>query len=107
MNILGIETSCDETSASIITDGQLISNVISTGTNKGIEVSVCGEMASDSIASIILYSLGLRVFSLSPSSAALIFHTLSDSKFIKNKTPLNIDDFAHADEIREYVNENN
>ena len=86
---------------------KLISNVISTGTNKGIEVSVCGEMASDSIASIILYSLGLRVFSLSPSSAALIFHTLSDSKFIKNKTPLNIDDFAHADEIREYVNENN
>jgi len=30
MNILGIETSCDETSASIITDGQLISNVIYT-----------------------------------------------------------------------------
>jgi len=86
---------------------KLINNVISTGTNKGIEVSVCGEMASDSIASIILYSLGLRVFSLSPSSAALIFHTLSDSKFIRNKTPLNIDEFAHAEEIREYVNENN
>ena len=86
---------------------KLISNVISTGTNKGIEVSVCGEMASDSIASIVLYSLGLRVFSLSPSSAALIFHTLSDSKFIRNKTPLNIDDFANAEEIREYVNENN
>ncbi len=30
MNILGIETSCDETSASIISDGQLISNVIYT-----------------------------------------------------------------------------
>ena len=86
---------------------KLINNVISTGINKGIEVSVCGEMASDSIASIILYSLGLRVFSLSPSSAALIFHTLSDSKFIRNKTPLNIDEFAHAEEIREYVNENN
>jgi len=86
---------------------KLINNVISTGINKGIEVSVCGEMASDSIASIILYSLGLRVFSLSPSSAALIFHTLSDSKFIRDKTPLNIDEFAHAEEIREYVNENN
>ena len=86
---------------------KLVNNVIFTGTNKGIEVSVCGEMASDSIASIILYSLGLRVFSLSPSSAALIFHTLSDSKFIRNKTPLNIDEFAHAEEIREYVNENN
>lgn len=86
---------------------KLVNNVIFTGTNKGIEVSVCGEMASDSIASIVLYSLGLRVFSLSPSSAALIFHTLSDSKFIRNKTPLNIDDFANAEEIREYVNENN
>ena len=30
MNILGIETSCDETSASIISDGQLISNIIYT-----------------------------------------------------------------------------
>ena len=30
MNILGIETSCDETSASIISDGKLISNIIYT-----------------------------------------------------------------------------
>ncbi len=30
MNILGIETSCDETSASIISDGQLIANVVYT-----------------------------------------------------------------------------
>ena len=30
MNILGIETSCDETSASIISDGKLISNVVYT-----------------------------------------------------------------------------
>ena len=30
MNILGIETSCDETAASIISDGQLISNIVYT-----------------------------------------------------------------------------
>ena len=30
MNILGIETSCDETSASIISDGKLIANVVYT-----------------------------------------------------------------------------
>ena len=28
MNILGIETSCDETSAAIINDGLLLSNVV-------------------------------------------------------------------------------
>ena len=28
MNILGIETSCDETSASIISDGKLVTNVV-------------------------------------------------------------------------------
>ena len=30
MNVLGIETSCDETSASIISDGKLIANVVYT-----------------------------------------------------------------------------
>jgi N6-L-threonylcarbamoyladenine synthase len=30
MNILGIETSCDETSVAILTDGKLVSNLISS-----------------------------------------------------------------------------
>ena len=64
-------------------------------------------MASDTISALVLYSLGLRVFSVSPSSAPLIFHTLVNSQFIKNKTPLNIEDFTTPEEVRQYVNDHN
>ena len=86
---------------------KLIKDTISAGMEKKIEVSVCGEMASDTTSALVLYSLGLRVFSVSPSSAPLIFHTLLNSQFIKNKTPLNIEDFTTPEEVRQYVNDHN
>jgi phosphotransferase system enzyme I (PtsI) len=86
---------------------RLVRDTISAGKDNNIEVSVCGEMASDPTSALILYSLGLRVFSISPASAPLIFHTLMESKFLKNKTPLKIEDFSTAEEIRQYVNGNN
>jgi len=86
---------------------KLIKDTISAGMEKKIEVSVCGEMASDTTSALVLYSLGLRVFSVSPSSAPLIFHTLVNSQFIKNKTPLNIEDFTTPEEVRQYVNDHN
>ena len=86
---------------------KLIKDTISAGMEKNIEVSVCGEMASDTTSALVLYSLGLRVFSVSPSSAPLIFHTLVNSQFIKNKTPLNIEDFTTPEEVRQYVNDHN
>ena len=86
---------------------KLIKDTISAGMEKNIEVSVCGEMASDTISALVLYSLGLRVFSVSPSSAPLIFHTLLNSQFIKNKNPLNIEDFTTPEEVRQYVNDHN
>ena len=86
---------------------KLIEDTISAGMEKKIEVSVCGEMASDTTSALVLYSLGLRVFSVSPSSAPLIFHTLVNSQFIKNKTPLNIEDFTTPEEVRQYVNDHN
>ena len=86
---------------------KLIKDTISAGMEKKIEVSVCGEMASDTTSALVLYSLGLRVFSVSPSSAPLIFHTLLNSQFIKNKNPLNIEDFTTPEEVRQYVNDHN
>ena len=86
---------------------KLIKDTISAGMEKNIEVSVCGEMASDTTSALVLYSLGLRVFSVSPSSAPLIFHTLLNSQFIKNKNPLNIEDFTTPEEVRQYVNDHN
>ena len=50
----------------------LINNVIEVGKEYGIEVSVCGDMASDIEGTKIFYALGLRIFSLAPSQAPLI-----------------------------------
>jgi phosphotransferase system enzyme I (PtsI) len=86
---------------------KLIQNVISAGLDNDIDVSVCGEMASDGIAAIVLYSLGMRIFSLSPNSAAFIFHSLINAKFLENKESINIDDFTSAEEVRRYVIEKN
>ena len=86
---------------------KLVKEVISAGMEKNIEVSVCGEMASDPTSSLVLYSLGLRIFSVSPSSAPLIFDTLINSKFIKDDISLNIEDFTTPEEVRLYVNDHN
>ena len=86
---------------------KLIKDTISAGMEKNIEVSVCGEMASDPTSSLVLYSLGLRIFSVSPSSAPLIFDTLINSKFIKDDISLNIEDFTTPEEVRLYVNDHN
>tara|TARA_X000001036_G_scaffold1276_1_gene1074 strand:- start:2283 stop:3914 length:1632 start_codon:yes stop_codon:yes gene_type:complete len=53
-----------------------ISDVINNCRKNKIEVSVCGEMASDPIAALALYILGLRTFSMSPSAAPFVFEIL-------------------------------
>ena len=58
----------------------LISNVIQLGDELNIEVSVCGDMASDKEGALILYLLGLRIFSIAPSQAPLVLNTLIKAK---------------------------
>ena len=58
----------------------LISNVIQLGNELNIEVSVCGDMASDKEGALILYLLGLRIFSIAPSQAPLVLNTLIKAK---------------------------
>ena len=75
---------------------------ISTANKNNIEVSVCGEMSSDSTSASALYALGLRVFSMSPSSAPFVFQQLNkikdmDLKKIKN----NILALENSTEVRE------
>ncbi len=57
----------------------LINNVIEIGKEYDIEVSVCGDMASDIDGARILYALGLRIFSLAPSQAPLILSSILNS----------------------------
>lgn len=54
----------------------LINKVIEVGKLHNIEVSVCGDMASDIEGAKILYGLGLRIFSLAPSQAPLILDSI-------------------------------
>ncbi|HEY0371401.1 MAG TPA: phosphoenolpyruvate--protein phosphotransferase, partial [Thermoanaerobaculia bacterium] len=51
---------------------RLIKGVIDAGKRAGIPVSMCGEMASDPIYAIVLLGLGLEIFSMNPSSVAVI-----------------------------------
>ena len=55
---------------------KLLHNIIKTANDNNIEVSVCGDMASDSDGAFMLYLLGLRIFSLAPSQAPAIVSSL-------------------------------
>ena len=50
------------------------------GVENNIEVSVCGDMASDKEAAVVLYLLGLRVFSIAPSQGPNIINSLVYAK---------------------------
>ena len=79
-----------------------LENVISTANKNNIEVSVCGEMSSDSISASALYAFGLRVFSMSPSSAPFVFQQLNKIKDMDlNKIKDNILAFENSTEVRE------
>jgi len=51
---------------------RLINDVIHKGHQKGVWVGMCGEMASDSLMTMILIGMGLDEFSVSPVSHLLI-----------------------------------
>ena len=76
MNILGIETSCDETSASIISDGKLISNIIYTQQIHSKYGGVVPELASqehlNEIISVINESLDQAHLKLSNLNAIAV-----------------------------------
>lgn len=59
---------------------KLLHNIINTANKNSVEVSVCGDMASDIEGAYMLYLLGLRIFSLAPSQAPAIVSSLLKAK---------------------------
>ena len=57
-----------------------LDNVISISNKNKIEISVCGEMSSDGLSASVLYVLGLRVFSMSSTSAPFVFQKINKIK---------------------------
>ena len=60
---------------------RLIKFVIDAGKKAGIPVSMCGEMASDPLYSLVLLGLGLDQFSMNPSSIPVIKDVLRSVKY--------------------------
>jgi phosphotransferase system enzyme I (PtsI) len=51
---------------------RLLKHIIDCGVCKGLEVSVCGEMAAEPLSTLLLLGLGYRVLSASPSALPLV-----------------------------------
>jgi len=51
---------------------RLLKGIVEAGKRANLEVSVCGEMASDPRAAILLLGLGYRVLSISPPRLPLV-----------------------------------
>ena len=84
---------------------QLINNVIEVGVKCNVEVSVCGDMASDIDGAKVLYALGLRIFSLAPSQAPLILNSiLISQKKLKNLNKNEILKQKNSQSVRNLIN---
>ena len=84
-----------------------ISDVINNCRKNKIEVSVCGEMASDPISALALYILGLRIFSMSPSAAPFVFEILEENfENIPEKFEEKILSATNAEEVTLLIKEN-
>ena len=83
---------------------KLLHNIINTANKNDIEVSVCGDMTSDTEGAYMLYLLGLRIFSLAPSQAPAIVSSLLKAKeALKN---INIDEILsqkNSQSVRKFI----
>ena len=85
---------------------RVLENVFNVSKEQNKEVSVCGEMASDPVSALVLYILGLRKFSMSPSAAPFVFEKLIklkslDSENLKSR----ILKTKNSQEVKDLIND--
>jgi phosphotransferase system enzyme I (PtsI) len=86
---------------------RLVKNVVDAANANGIWAGMCGEMASDPTAIVLLLGIGLHEFSMSAS--AVLPSRLQISKLDKKEIEKHIPtilDLTTADEVEEYVAKN-
>jgi phosphotransferase system enzyme I (PtsI) len=85
---------------------RLISNVIEQGRKYGIPVGMCGEMASETMATLLLLGMGLKEFSMSaasiPSVKSIILHHSMDEA---RQVFMNVMEMESSTEIINYLKE--
>jgi len=64
---------------------RLINNVIEQARQNNIDVAMCGEMASDPLATLLLAGMGLRAFSMSASSIPFTKNIILNNSISKAK----------------------
>ena len=84
---------------------RVLENVFSVSKEQSIEVSVCGEMASDPVSAIALYVLGLRKFSMSSAASPFVFEKLVKLKSINTEDlKSEILKSKNSQEVRDKIN---
>jgi len=83
---------------------KLLHNIINTASKNDIEVSVCGDMASDTEGAYMLYLLGLRIFSLAPSQApSIVSSLLNAQEALKNIDIEEILSQKNSQSVRKFI----
>lgn len=83
---------------------RLISNVIEQGHQHNIHVAMCGELASDPLATLLLIGMGLKEFSMSAVSIPNIKNTIINSSFSEaREVYLKVREMSDSDEIKAYL----
>ncbi len=87
---------------------KLIAMSLDAGRKKSIEVSLCGEMASDPFYTRLLLGMGLRCFSVQANSLLEIKHIINHSRISELQDPvnaiLNLHDPADIDSALQELN---
>ncbi len=83
---------------------RLVSFVIEQGTKQNIHVGMCGEMASDPLATLLLMGMGLKEFSMSAASIPTIKSIIINNSELKAKQVWeNVKEMDSSEEILGYL----
>jgi len=83
---------------------RLITHVIEQGQKNNIHVGMCGEMASDPLATLLLLGMGLDEFSMSAASIPAIKSIIMNNSELKAKQVFkNVMEMESSEDILEYL----